>query len=56
MPALLTPEQAARSTVDGFKTGNFEIHFPKRFTYLMKLFSSLPYAWYFPLMRRLTGG
>ena len=56
MPALQTPEQAARATVDGFKTGNFEIHFPQRFTRLMKFFASLPYAWYFPLMRRLIGG
>ena len=56
MPALLTPEQAAIATVDGFKSANFEIHFPKRFTRLMKLFALLPYRWYFPLIRRLTGG
>lgn len=55
MPALLTPAQAAILTVDGFKTGNFEIHFPKRFTYVLKLLSLLPYRWYFPLIRRLTG-
>ncbi len=56
MPALLTPEQAAIATVDGFKSANFEIHFPKRFTWLMKLFAHLPYRWYFPLIRRTTGG
>jgi short-subunit dehydrogenase len=56
MPFLLTPEQAACAMVDGFKSGNFEIHFPQRFTRLMKFFASLPYAWYFPLLRRLTGG
>ena len=56
MPALLTPEQAAIATVDGFKSANFEIHFPKRFTRLMKLFALLPYRWYFPLIRRFTGG
>ena len=55
MPALQTPEQAALATVDGLKTGNFEIHFPKRFTRLMKFLAHLPYAWYFPLIRRLTG-
>lgn len=27
MPALLTPEQAALATVDGFRTGKFEIHY-----------------------------
>ena len=56
MPALLTPEQAALATVDGLKTGKFEIHFPKRFTRVMKLLALLPYGWYFPLVRRLTGG
>ena len=56
MPALLTPAQAAIATVDGFKTGKFEIHFPKRFTYVMKFLAHLPYRWYFPLIRRLTGG
>ena len=54
-PALLTPEQAALATVDGLKTGEFEIHFPKRFTRVMKLLALLPYGWYFPLVRRLTG-
>ncbi|RIX48885.1 MAG: SDR family NAD(P)-dependent oxidoreductase [Rhodocyclales bacterium GT-UBC] len=56
MPALQTPEQAALAMVDGFAAGRFEIHFPKRFTRLMKWFAVLPYAWYFPLIRRLTGG
>lgn len=56
MPALQTPEQAAKATVDGFKSGNFEIHYPKRFTRLMKFLAILPYRWYFPLIRRLTGG
>jgi len=56
MPALLTPAQAALAMVDGFRTGAFEIHFPKRFTTVMKLLSHLPYRWYFPLVRRMTGG
>lgn len=55
MPALLTPEQAALATVDGFRTGKFEIHYPKRFTRVMKLLALLPYGLYFPLVRRLTG-
>lgn len=56
MPALQTPEQAALAVVDGFSSGAFEIHFPKRFTRLMKFLAHLPYGWYFPLIRRLTGG
>ncbi len=55
MPALLTPGQAAIAAVDGFAAGSFEIHFPKRFTRVLKLLSLLPYRWYFPLIRRFTG-
>lgn len=55
MPALQTSEQAALALLDGFRTGHFEIHFPKRFTRLLKLLSLLPYRWYFPLIRRITG-
>ena len=55
MPALLTPQQAATAVLQGFAAGKFEIHFPKRFTCLMKLLAHLPYRWYFPLIRRITG-
>lgn len=55
MPALLSPEAAAKAAVDGLGTGVFEVHFPKRFTRLMKLVAHLPYAWSFPLIRRFTG-
>jgi NAD(P)-dependent dehydrogenase (short-subunit alcohol dehydrogenase family) len=55
MPALLTPEQAAGEILAGFRGGRFEIHFPKRFTRIMKLLAHLPYAWSFPLIRRFTG-
>ena len=56
MPALMTPGDAALALVDGFRSSAFEIHFPKRFTRVMKLLAHLPYRWYFPLVRRLTGG
>jgi len=55
MPALLTPHEAATATVEGFATGEFEIHFPKRFSRVVKLLSLLPYRHYFPLIRRITG-
>lgn len=55
MPALLTPEQAARAMVDGWHRGQFEIHFPKRFTLWLKLLRHLPHALYFPAVRRVTG-
>jgi NAD(P)-dependent dehydrogenase (short-subunit alcohol dehydrogenase family) len=56
MPALITPEQAAAAIIDGFSTGRFETHFPKRFSRLMKCLAHLPYRWSFPLIRRFTGG
>lgn len=55
MPSLLTPEQAAQAIIKGFRQGSFEIHFPKRFTCVLKLLSKLPYRLYFPLIRRITG-
>jgi NAD(P)-dependent dehydrogenase (short-subunit alcohol dehydrogenase family) len=52
MPALLTPPQAAEAVLRGWASGAFEIHFPKRFTALMKLLGLLPDRLYFALMRR----
>jgi NAD(P)-dependent dehydrogenase (short-subunit alcohol dehydrogenase family) len=56
MPALLTPEQAAQAIVAGWGSGRFEIHFPWRFTLWLKLLRHLPHRWYFPAVRRATGG
>jgi NAD(P)-dependent dehydrogenase (short-subunit alcohol dehydrogenase family) len=55
MPALITPAQAAEAIIRGFEKGEFEIHFPKRFTRWLKLMRHLPYRWYFALTRRFTG-
>ncbi len=54
MPALITPQQAAREMLAGWHRGRFEIHYPRRFTYFMKLLQSLPYALYLPLLRRMV--
>jgi NAD(P)-dependent dehydrogenase (short-subunit alcohol dehydrogenase family) len=54
MPALLTPEQAARAILEGWAGGSFEIDFPRRFTWWLKLLRLLPYRWYFPAVRRVT--
>jgi short-subunit dehydrogenase len=56
MPALLTPEQAAQAILQGWAKGQFEIHFPRRFTLWLKLLRHLPHRWYFPAVKRLTGG
>ncbi len=42
MPMLITAEQAADYIITGLKKGKKEIHFPLKFTLLLKLFASLP--------------
>jgi short-subunit dehydrogenase len=55
MPALISPREAAEQMLRGFRRGQFEIHFPKRFTRFMKLLRLLPYRLFFPLVHRVTG-
>ena len=55
MPALISPAQAATEILAGWARGQFEIHFPKRFTLWMKTLRVLPYALYFPAIRKFTG-
>jgi NAD(P)-dependent dehydrogenase (short-subunit alcohol dehydrogenase family) len=54
MPAIITPEQAAKDILQGWDKGEFEIHFPKRFTRWLKLIRLLPDAWYFALIHKAT--
>ena len=54
MPALLTPAQAASAILQGWARGEFEIHFPKRFTHWLRLMRLLPYRAYFYLVNRTT--
>lgn len=53
MPMMIEAEEAARAIADGLMGKKFEIHFPKTFTILMKLLSSLPYAVYFYLVSKI---
>ena len=55
MPALIEADEAAREILAGIERGEFEIHFPKRFTRVLKWLNLLPYRAYFPLVRRITG-
>ena len=55
MPALISPEEAAKAMLAGWAEGLFDIHFPKRFTNWLKLMRLLPYRVYFALVRRFTG-
>ncbi len=55
MPALIPAGEAAREIVAGLERGEFEIHFPKRFTRAVKFLRLLPYRWYFWLVHKGTG-
>lgn len=55
MPALIPADEAARLTLEGIAAGQFEIHFPKRFTNVLRLLRTLPYPAYFAAVRRFTG-
>ncbi len=55
MPALIPAEEAAREILRGIERGEFEIHFPKRFTRWLKLLRLMPYSLYFAAVRRVTG-
>ncbi len=55
MPALVSAEVAADRIAEGLKSSGFEITFPRRFTYVMKLLNLLPYGLYFWLINRATG-
>ena len=55
MPALITPAEAAREIVAGWRAGRFEIHFPRRFTLWLKALRLLGDGAYFAAIRRATG-
>lgn len=50
MPSLMEPNDAAVAILKGLTTKRFEIHFPKKFTRIMKVVSYLPYRLYFRLL------
>jgi len=55
MPFLKTTEYAADKIYDGLiNKNNFEIHFPKSLTLILKLFSFLPSKLYFGLIGKMT--
>lgn len=56
MPALISSEQAAEQILLGLRKGQFEITFPKRFTYLMKWLSRLPHRLRFYLIHKAVQG
>lgn len=55
MPAIVSAAEAATTIYKGLNSKAFEIRFPTRFSSIMALLRHLPYALYFPLVRRTTG-
>ena len=55
MPALLPADTAARRLMRGIGHGGFEISFPRRLAWPLKLLGLLPRAWCLWLLTRLTG-
>lgn len=53
MPFLISPEQAADYIFEGLKKKKFEIHFPKKFTFFLKILRLLPYKIFFFITRRI---
>ncbi len=54
MPELIQPQKAAQEILKGLAAGEFEIHFPKRFTRKLKLLRLLPYRLRFKALAGIT--
>jgi short-subunit dehydrogenase len=53
MPFLISAEKAAERLIKGLDGKRFEITFPRRFAFVMKLLRILPYGLYLRLTKRL---
>ncbi|MFO1088598.1 MAG: SDR family NAD(P)-dependent oxidoreductase [Hyphomicrobiales bacterium] len=52
MPFLMSPDEAARRTIEGLEARQFEIAFPRRMVALLKGLRQLPYPALFAVLRR----
>ena len=55
MPFIISAPAAAAAIVKGLERGAFEIHFPRRFSQLLKFLNLLPDFLYFWCVRKFTG-
>lgn len=53
MPFILEPEAAAKRIADGLRGKAFEIHFPRRFSWILKFIRRLPYVLMIPILRSI---
>ena len=51
MPFLMECDEACRRICDGLARGGFEVRFPRRLAYLVRLMQSLPYPTFYALFR-----
>jgi len=54
MPALISAQEAANEILQGIERGEFDIHFPKRFSRFLKFLRILPYPVYFWIVRKFV--
>jgi len=53
MPMMIEARAAAKAIAKGLQSSMFEIHFPKKFTWIMKLLRILPTPIYFLISRKM---
>ena len=56
MPCKVSVDEAVERIVDGVAKRDKEVHFPKRFTLILKLFRLLPFALWSPIAKRIARG
>lgn len=54
MPFIISQDDAANEIYQGLLKKKFEIHFPKKFTFFIKLLKLIPYKLYFALTKKIT--
>ncbi|HHQ4566880.1 TPA: SDR family NAD(P)-dependent oxidoreductase [Aeromonas hydrophila] len=54
MPCLVAVEEASRAIMDGLAAGRHQIHFPRRFIWLLRLLGALPVGLWLRLGRTLV--
>jgi short-subunit dehydrogenase len=53
MPMIVTASQASQALISGLEKGKSNIYFPRRFTSIIRLLGSLPYAWQAAIVGRM---
>ncbi len=54
MPFMISADNAAKRIIKGIQSTTFDIHFPKRFTWILKLMSLMPDALRFKMVSKLS--